>query len=58
MDREPDSRFFPLIFDNISHGIFTIDEGGKITSFNSTASRITGFPREEAIGQPCHEILC
>ena len=57
MDREPDSRFFPLIFDNISHGIFTIDGGGKITSFNSTASRITGYPREEAIGKPCHEVF-
>jgi PAS domain S-box-containing protein len=57
MDREPDSRFFPLIFDNISHGIFTIDEEGHITSFNRTAARITGYPREEAIGRPCHEVF-
>lgn len=53
----PDTRFLPLIFDNISLGIFTIDEGGLITSFNRTAARITGYSREEAIGRPCHEVF-
>jgi len=52
-----DTRFFPLIFDNISQGIFTIDEDGFITSFNRRAERITGYAREQAIGRPCHEIF-
>jgi len=52
-----DARYFPLIFDNISQGIFTIDEDGFITSFNRRAERITGYSRGEAIGRPCHEIF-
>jgi PAS domain S-box-containing protein len=52
-----DNRFFPLIFDTISHGIFTIDADGHITSFNQMAERLTGYAREEVIGLPCHEIF-
>jgi PAS domain S-box-containing protein len=52
-----DSRFIPLIFDNISHGIFTIDEEGRITTFNRAAEEITGYSRVEALGHHCHEVL-
>ncbi|MHC4862146.1 MAG: sigma-54 interaction domain-containing protein [Planctomycetota bacterium] len=57
MERELDERFLPLIFDNISHAIFTIDESGTITSFNRKAEELTGFARHEAIGLPCHQIF-
>jgi len=57
MSERLDERFFPLIFDNISQGIFTIDGGGRITSFNRKAEEITGYSREEAIGTYCHEIF-
>ncbi|HVO83298.1 MAG TPA: PAS domain S-box protein, partial [Syntrophobacteria bacterium] len=46
-----------LIFDSIADGVFTVDEEGRITSFNRAAERITGFLRDEAIGQYCHEIF-
>lgn len=55
--RELDTRFFPLIFDTISHGIFTIDADGRITSFNQMAETLTGYTREEVLGEPCHEVF-
>lgn len=53
METSLDQRFFPLIFENISHGIFTINEEGKITSFNAAAEELTGYSREEVIGRSC-----
>jgi len=52
-----DQRFFPLIFDSIPHGIFTIDEQGQITSFNKAAESLTGYERHEVIGKYCHDIF-
>jgi PAS domain S-box-containing protein len=46
-----------LILDSIADGVFTVDQQGKITSFNRAAERITGFSRKEAIGQFCNEIF-
>jgi PAS domain S-box-containing protein len=37
--------------------VFTVNQQGQITSFNKAAERITGFSREDAIGQYCHEIF-
>jgi len=52
-----DARFLPLIFENIPHGIFTIDSDGLITSFNTAAEQITGYRREEAIGRSCSQVF-
>ncbi|MCP4675100.1 MAG: PAS domain S-box protein [Deltaproteobacteria bacterium] len=57
MNTQLDTRFFPLIFDSISHGIFTIDSQSKITSFNHTAEEITGYKGDEVVGRPCSEIF-
>ncbi|MFC1852127.1 sigma-54 interaction domain-containing protein [candidate division CSSED10-310 bacterium] len=57
MKNQLDERFFPLIFDAISHGIFTIDGSQKITSFNHMAEEITGYQRHEVIGQPCSSVF-
>jgi len=46
-----------LILDSIADGAFTVDQQGRITSFNKAAERITGFSKEEAVGQYCHEIF-
>ena len=51
MINELDPRYGELIFDNIPHGIFTVDSDGRITSFNAAAERITGIDHEQAIGQ-------
>jgi PAS domain S-box-containing protein len=47
-----------IIFDSIEEGVFTIDLDWCITSFNRAAEKITGIPREKAIGRPCIEIFC
>jgi PAS domain S-box-containing protein len=46
-----------LILDSIADGVFTVDHEGRITSFNKAAERITGFSKEEAVGQYCNEIF-
>ena len=45
------------ILDSIADGVFTVDLDWNITSFNRAAERITGVPREEAIGQKCFDVL-
>lgn len=45
------------ILDSIADGVFTVDLQWRITSFNRAAERITGIPREEAIGRLCREVL-
>lgn len=60
-ERKPDPAGDPgwtqLILDSIADGVFTVDQEGRITSFNRAAEEITGFSRQEAIGQFCHEIF-
>jgi len=46
-----------IILDSIADGVFTVDLGWRITSFNEAAEKITGIPREEAIGRLCHDVL-
>ncbi len=45
------------ILDSITEGVFTVNEDWIITSFNRAAEKITGFPREKAIGKKCFEIF-
>ncbi|NJB66554.1 PAS domain S-box-containing protein [Desulfobaculum xiamenense] len=45
------------ILDSIADGVFTVDLDWNITSFNQAASRITGVPADEAIGQKCWEVF-
>lgn len=46
-----------IILGSIADGVFTVDMGWHITSFNAAAERITGIPREEAIGKSCAEVF-
>jgi PAS domain S-box-containing protein len=46
-----------IILDSIADGVFTVDPAWRITSFNAAAERITGIPREEAIGRICAEVF-
>ncbi len=57
---KPGSRPTPdtdAVLDSISDGVFTVDADWHITSFNRAAERITGVPREEALGRACCEIF-
>ncbi len=45
------------IFNSRIEGTFTIDHEWNITSFNSSAERITGYTRKEAVGEKCWNIF-
>ncbi len=45
------------ILDSIDIGIFTVNRGGLITFFNSTAEKISGYDRRQVLGQPCHLVF-
>jgi len=46
-----------VILDSIAEGVFTVDDEWKITSFNRAAEIITGYSKEEVIGEYCKEIF-
>lgn len=48
---------YKTILDSVADGVFTVDENWRITSWNRAAEQITGFSREEAVGQLCCEIF-
>jgi PAS domain S-box-containing protein len=50
-------RHYQVILDSIADGVFTVDLGWRIVSFNKAAEQVTGIPREEAIGQLCYEVF-
>ena len=54
---QPDERLLRVILDSITDGVFTVDPDWRITSFNRAAERITGVPRDEAIGCKCHDVF-
>lgn len=51
------NEFFPLIFDSIPYGIFTVDSEGIITAFNRVAEETMGYSRNEVIGLPCFRVF-
>jgi PAS domain S-box-containing protein len=46
-----------IILDSINEGVFTVDGDWRITSFNPAAEKITGVPRDEALGQRCSDVF-
>ena len=52
-----DENLMQIILDSITEGVFTIDLDKNITSFNKAAEKITGVPKEEAIGRKCYEVF-
>lgn len=45
------SILYKQIFDDITTGIITTDHNDYITSYNTAAGRITGFPQQQVLGQ-------
>jgi len=48
---------YKVILDSIADGVYTVDLNWRVTFFNQAAAFITGIRQEEAIGQPCYEVL-
>ncbi|MCB0281976.1 MAG: sigma 54-interacting transcriptional regulator [Calditrichaeota bacterium] len=49
--------FTQIILDNITDGVFTVSEEMRITSFNQAAEKITGIPKQKAIGEFCYNVF-
>jgi PAS domain S-box-containing protein len=45
------------ILDSITDGVFTVDSDWRITFFNRAAERITGVPRDAAVGRRCCDVF-
>lgn len=45
------------ILDSIAEGLFTIDKEFRINFINSAAEKITGFKKDEVIGQLCRKVF-
>lgn len=55
-DNEKEKRL-STILNCVADGVFTVDNRKRITFFNRAAEEITGFTRQEALGQRCSEIF-
>ncbi len=53
----PHASMYPLIFDSVADGLFTVDREWNIMFFNAAASAVTGVPSEEAVGRKCWEVF-
>ncbi|MFW6276864.1 MAG: PAS domain S-box protein, partial [Bacteroidota bacterium] len=51
------NRISKIIFNSINDGVFTVDKNCRITSFNKSAEKITGFSAAEAVGKHCFDIF-
>ncbi len=51
-------RFISRIIDSMADGVFTMDNGGRIASWNRSMEKISGYSAEEALGQTCALLNC
>jgi PAS domain S-box-containing protein len=48
-----DPGFLMNVFETMKEGLMVMDKDGTIQFFNKAAEEITGYGREEVLGQPC-----
>lgn len=51
-------RFINRIIDSMADGVFTMDAKGRISSWNPSMERISGYTAAEALGQTCALLQC
>ena len=51
-------HFIEQIIDTMADGVFTLDNSGRITSWNRSMERISGYTAEEAMGNTCQILRC
>jgi PAS domain S-box-containing protein len=51
-------RFVNRIIDSMADGVFTMDAKGRISSWNPSMERISGYSAKEALGKTCQLIQC
>ena len=51
-------RFVNRIIDSMADGVFTMDVAGRISSWNPSMERISGYTAKEALGKTCQLLEC
>ncbi|MCB2145084.1 MAG: sigma 54-interacting transcriptional regulator [Deltaproteobacteria bacterium] len=51
-------RFVNRIIDSMADGVFTMDARGRISSWNPSMERISGYTAQEALGKTCQLLEC
>ena len=51
-------RFVNQIIDSMADGVFTLDSQGRISSWNRSMERISGYTAQEAMGNTCALLRC
>jgi PAS domain S-box-containing protein len=52
-----EARRQKIILDSLDLAVFTVNRGGLITFFNTTAERISGFNRQGLLGRPAADLF-
>jgi two-component system response regulator HydG len=62
MERKPgeilNQRFISRIIDSMADGVFTMDGSGRISSWNQSMEKISGYRAEEAMEKTCGILRC
>ena len=53
LDLQKDPQILGMVLEAMADGVFTVDAQGRFVSWSPGAERITGYRREEVVGQPC-----
>jgi two-component system response regulator HydG len=51
-------HFIEQIIDTMADGVFTLDNNGRITSWNRSMERISGYTADEAMSKSCQILKC
>ena len=51
-------RFVNQIIESMADGVFTMDPDGRISSWNRSMERISGYTAQEAMGKTCELLQC
>ncbi|WDP92720.1 MAG: sigma 54-interacting transcriptional regulator [Desulfobacter sp.] len=52
------SRYWKNIVDSLQDGIMVVDTGGIIRAVNPSVEKLTGYPKDELLGQSCRILNC
>jgi PAS domain S-box-containing protein len=58
MREEEYNKYWKSVVDTIADGLMVVDPEGIIVTVNNAMERITGYGRDELIGQPCTVLDC
>jgi len=50
-----EENFYKELLDNITDGIYYVDQDRKVTFWNKSAEKITGFTQEDVLGRKCSD---